>query len=213
MTNVADGAAVASAFPRGRQLILANSFHVNALPRARSDCAADIARRFVTRLDPGDTSCIASVPVLRLAADFAAGVAQVDPAAAQPGNAANEPALRCANAALQTAGDVVSRLHSNASGHGVGLRGGTFTIQKSTDQMTVRVRLNAVRWTNDLAISGEIDWGGQRSHVSAHLTFNQKGPCGAGDLKAYWPQIAANARAVVAGRIGQSTVQAETGAP
>jgi pimeloyl-ACP methyl ester carboxylesterase len=213
MTTVADGAAAAKAFPRGRQLILANSFHVNALPHARSDCAAGITRRFVASLDPGDTSCTAGVPELRLAPDFATSVARVDPAEARPGNTADETALRCANAAVQTAGDIVTRLHSNTSGHGVGLRGGTFIVQQLKERTAARATLNAVRWTNDLAISGRVDWGGQRSDVSAHLTFDQQGPCGAGDLRAHWPQIAVNARATVAGLIGRSKVDAQTDAP
>ena len=40
LTTLTDGAAVAKRFVRGRQLIVANSFHVNALPHARSACAA-----------------------------------------------------------------------------------------------------------------------------------------------------------------------------
>src|SRR5450631_4136289 len=43
MTTMADGEAVAKAFRHGRQVRLANSFHVNALPRARSACGAEIA--------------------------------------------------------------------------------------------------------------------------------------------------------------------------
>ncbi|HEY1312975.1 MAG TPA: alpha/beta hydrolase, partial [Steroidobacteraceae bacterium] len=39
MTTGTDGAAVAAAFRHGIQIRIANSFHVNALPRARSTCA------------------------------------------------------------------------------------------------------------------------------------------------------------------------------
>jgi pimeloyl-ACP methyl ester carboxylesterase len=50
LTTMADGAAVAGAFKHGKQIRVANSFHVNALPHARSACAAQIVRRFIDTL-------------------------------------------------------------------------------------------------------------------------------------------------------------------
>ena len=213
MTTVADGAAVAAKFPRGRQVVIANSFHVNALPHARSTCAAELTRRFVTALDPGDITCAARVPDLRLAPDFATRVAAVEPADPLPGNTANAAALRCVNAAVQTAGDVVARLHSNVSGQGVGLRGGTFAVQQRKDRAVNRVILNAVRWTNDLSVSGELEWADQRSAVSAHLTFAAQGDCAAADLWVHWPQIARRAMASITGTSGSNALRAEADAP
>src|SRR5450631_282536 len=71
MTTMADGEAVAKAFKRGRQVRLANSFHVNALPRARSACGAKIVRRFIATLDPGDLGCAAAIRPLFLVPRFA----------------------------------------------------------------------------------------------------------------------------------------------
>ena len=62
MTTPADGAAAAAAFGRGKQVLIANSFHVNALPHARSPCAAEIVRHFIATLEAGDARCAAEVP-------------------------------------------------------------------------------------------------------------------------------------------------------
>ena len=80
MTTLADGAMVAKRFPQARQLILANSFHVNALPHARSGCAAEIVRRFIVALQPGDTRCTQAVPEVRLVPQFARHVSELVPA-------------------------------------------------------------------------------------------------------------------------------------
>src|ERR1700722_17160251 len=134
MTTVADGAAVAKEFAHGRQLLLANSFHVNALPHARSACAAQIVRRFVQTLNPGDMSCAQSVPEVRLVPQFSRRVHNLAAARAVGGNAADPEQLRAVTAAVLTVGDVIARLESNTSGKGEGLRGGAFSVKKTTDR-------------------------------------------------------------------------------
>src|SRR4029077_2642700 len=62
MTSVADGTAAAARFPLSHHVVIANSFHVNALPHARSECAAMLVRRFLQDLATGDESCAAAVP-------------------------------------------------------------------------------------------------------------------------------------------------------
>jgi pimeloyl-ACP methyl ester carboxylesterase len=128
ITTVADGAAVAGAFKHGAQIRIANSFHVNALPRARSACGAQIVRRFIETLRPGDTACAANVPALRLVPRFAVHASQLEPAIAAAGNRANSAQLQFVSAAVMTAGDVLARLGGNTTGQGVGLRGGTFRV-------------------------------------------------------------------------------------
>ncbi len=170
MTTVADGAAVARAFPHGRQVIVANSFHVNALPRARSPCAAELVRQFLRAREVGDTRCASEVPPVRLVPRFAVSVRDLSPAQALASNAASTPQLQIASAAVLTAGDLVTRLHTNSSGHGVGLRGGRFTI--ATRDGTRIVTLEAVRWTEDLAVSGTIRKArGPAGSVHAHLAL------------------------------------------
>jgi pimeloyl-ACP methyl ester carboxylesterase len=154
LTTPADGAAVAAAFPHGTQVVMANSFHVNALPRARSRCGATLVRRFVTTLEVGDTGCAARVPPLALVARFALRMDEVEPARPLPGNAAGESLLRAAAAAVMTVGDVAIRAPGNSGGHGVGLRGGTYEI--ASDASGTRIRLHEVRFAQDLAVSGSV---------------------------------------------------------
>ena len=210
MTTMADGAAVAKHFPRGRQLIVANSFHVNALPHARSACAAEIVRHFVQTLDPGDTRCTYEVPEIRLVPEFARHVHELAPARALPGNAANEEQLRAVAAAVQTAGDVIARLASNSGGEGVGLRGGAFKLRATAARY--QLTLHEVRWTEDLAVSGRLSWQARSGSEEARLTL--AGPAGmSGVLKVHWTEGVAQARAQVHGKLADAAVAAEMSAP
>ena len=223
MTTVADGAAVARAFPHGRQVIVANSFHVNALPRARSPCAAELVRQFIKTHEVGDTRCASEVPPVRLVPGFATSARDLAPAEALPSNTASELQLRFASAAVLTAGDVVTRLRMNSSGHGVGLRGGRFTIAAHGGVRVIE--LNKVRWTEDLAVSGVIRKArGPAGNVRAHLVL-----AGAerlsGTLEVTWdddaavapasgaPGAAAGALAEIRGTMAGARVAAQMPAP
>jgi pimeloyl-ACP methyl ester carboxylesterase len=210
MTTVEDGAAVARAFEHGRQLVIANSLHVNALPRARSRCAADIVRRFIATGEVGDTSCADRVPPVRLVPRFAVRADQLDPAIAVTGNAASRAQLQLASAAAFAAGDVLTRLPGNSTGRGRGLRGGTFAI---LDRGAARrITLAAVRWTDDLAVSGTIDLAADSPGiVQAHLDL--AAGTVRGHLEIRWDDAAPDAQADIQGRIGAAAVAAHMPAP
>jgi hypothetical protein len=211
MTTLADGAAVARAFKRGRQIRIANSFHVNALPRARSACGAQIVRHFIETLGVGDTRCAADVPPLRLVPQFAMHAADVEPATAAEGNRAGGAQLRWARAAVETAGDVLARLGGNSTGTGVGLRGGSFHI--ANDPSAIHVSLDEVRWTEDLTVSGRIDKPAARTGT-VHAALHVVAPQGAsGDLTVEWPEGVAEAVATIRGRLGGVIVLANAPAP
>lgn len=211
ITTPKDGATTARAFKRGRQLLVANSFHVNALPHARSTCAAGIVRRFIATLDAGDTSCASEVPAVRLVARFAVHAADIDPALALRGNASDLPQRRIAHAAVLTVGDVLARLHSNTSGDGPGLRGGRFKIEHRG--ATARIVLSGVRWTEDLAVSGEVDAEpGISGQVRAQLAL--EGPEGlTGHLQVRWREGGPQTLATISGTLAGKRVAAETLAP
>ncbi|MGO8830623.1 MAG: alpha/beta hydrolase [Steroidobacteraceae bacterium] len=211
MTTPADGAAVAHEFKRGRQIVLANSLHVNALPRARSACGAQIVRRFIETLSPGDTDCASRVPPVRLLASFAAHAAELEPASALKGNLAGAAQLKFVSAAVLTAGDVLVRVQSNSTGRGPGLRGGSFRVVKRAGY--VQVVLDGVRWSEDLAVSGTIDApAGCRGTVRARLAIT--GPAGlSGRLQVSWQEGVAAARARIRGAFGATAVVAQTAAP
>ncbi len=211
ITTMAEGEAVAKAFKHGRQIRLANSFHVNALPRARSACGAEIARRFIVTLESGDVGCAAAVPVLPLVPRFAREAAQLEPAVALNGNASGVEALKWVSAAVYTAGDLVSLLRINTTGTGQGLRGGKFRIAHRGE--SVRITLDHVRWTEDLAVSGTIDKPEDRAGaVRARLALeDSQGP--AGRLTIQWQESGPEAHALVRGTIGGAAVVAQTPVP
>ena len=211
MTTVADGAAVSRAFRHGKQVIVANGFHVNALPHSRSPCPAELVRRFIETLDVGDTRCAAEVPPVRLVARFARSAQELEPAQPLPSNAASASQLRVVSAAVLTAGDVVTRLRLNSSGHGAGLRGGRFEVAERGG--TQVVTLEAVRWTEDLAVSGTIrKTPGPGSSVRAHLDLAGPNQL-TGVLDVEWSDDAPDAVADVRGTLGGTRVAARLPAP
>ena len=210
MTTMADGAAAAAHFPHGHQLIVANGFHVNALPHSDSGCAADIVRRFVRTLQTPDTRCAQTVPPVRLLAQFARHVAELVPAQPLAGNEATIEQLRAVAAALLSAGDVIARVETNTNGAGVGLRGGTFSIKAQRDGNLLTLR--GVRWTEDLAVSGKLNHPGRSGRVAGALTL-----AGAdeftGPLSVSWMEGVTQARAQIHGKLGKAIVAAEMAAP
>jgi pimeloyl-ACP methyl ester carboxylesterase len=210
MTSVADGSAAAARFPRSHHLVIANGFHVNALPRSRSECAAMLVRRFLQDLATGDEGCAAAVPAVRLVPRFARHVGELAPAQGLPGNQAGEAGLRAVSAALLTCEDVIARATENGPGRGVGLRGGAFTAVHAA--AGYHLRLREVRWTEDLALSGRIDWPGRGGLVRAHLTVLGPG-AERGRLELQWPRDVADARASARGELGSQAVIAQAPAP
>jgi pimeloyl-ACP methyl ester carboxylesterase len=211
LTTPADGAAAAAAFPHGRRVLIANSFHVNALPHARSDCAAGIVRHFIAALDPGDTRCASQVPPVRLVPRFVLHADDTEPAAADLGNDVRAGVLRLASAAVQTAGDILVRAAGNSSGRGVGLRGGAFEIAAGGGSRTIT--LEKIRWTEDLWVSGTIHQAPNASRT-VHAKLAIEGPDGVrGTMEAEWPDRASDAEARIDGTIGGRRLHAHMPAP
>jgi pimeloyl-ACP methyl ester carboxylesterase len=210
ITPLADGTLVAQRFSRGRQVIVPNGFHVNALPHSRSPCPAAIVRHFIQTLDAGDTRCLQATPEVRLVPRFARHVSELDAAQALQGNAAGPMQLRAVRAASLTLGDVIARIETNSSGKGVGLRGGTFTIDESNGHYLLR--LHGVRWTEDLAVSGTIHWPGRSGEARAQVSLSGTA-AQSGSLQIRWTQGIAQATARIRGELGDTLVAAETLAP
>ena len=206
MTSVADGEAAAARFPNARHIVVANSFHVNALPHARNGCAATLVRRFMSQLDAGDDGCAGAISPVPLVPRFARHLHELDPAPALPGHEAGEEALRLVSAALLTCADVITRAKENGAERGIGLRGGTFTVEKRDDGH--RLTLHEVRWTEDLATSGTIDLAGQGGGGRADLRVQT--PDAGGELELTWPGGESGARVSVRGTLAGKVIAAET---
>lgn len=209
MTPVADGAAVAAHYAHARHVVLANSFHVNALPHARSECGALLVRRFMETLSTGDESCAAAVPPVRLVPRFARRARDLPPAQGTAGSQATAAELRVVTAALLTAKDAIVRAIADGEGSGVGLRGGTFTATSSHGGY--RLVLRSLRWTEDVKVSGNIDWPGRVGSVHAHLDL--EAPQGPMTLDLSWPEGVTGARAIAHGSIGERSLAASADAP
>ncbi len=210
MTSVADGAAAAARFPAAHHVVIANSFHVNALPQARSECAAILVRRFLTNLSTEDDSCALEVPPVRLVPRFARQAAELSAAQPLAGNQAQEEELRLVSAALLTCEDAIARAQANGAGTDVGLRGGAVTVAGSG--AGYHLTLREVRWTEDVAVSGEIDWPGHSGKVQANVAVRTSHGL-RGKLELEWPEGLASARATARGTLGTHTVAAEAPAP
>ena len=165
MTPAADGAAAAARFPAAHHVVIANGLHVNALPHARSECGAILVRRFFANLSTEDDSCAAVAPPLRLVARFARHAEELTPAQALSGNQADEAALRVVSAVLLSCEDVITRARANGAGPGVGLRGGSVLVTEAAPGY--HLSLQEVRWSADVAVSGEIEWPGRTGEVHA----------------------------------------------
>ena len=205
----AEGAIVAAQYPHAQQVVVANSFHVDAIDDV-DDCAREIVRRFVETLDAGDTSCAADINAVRLVPFFALHAADAIPARPRGANTALPRQLAVASAAVQTAGDVIARWNINYGGKGLGLRGGSWSYTQPG--LVARWSLNGVRWTKDLAVSGSAVWDQEDGTIRARLTFTDRGG-EAGALTASWNDRDRDAVATVKGTIGKRVVDATMPAP
>lgn len=209
ITTVADGQAAARDFPRARQVILSNSFHVNALEHARSACGASLVRHFVATGRFGDDSCARDIAPVRLVAGFAERMSDVPSPIIARDRALGEDRARLVVSTAATVADVIVRAMSNSSGHGAGLRGGDFTAVPRPD--TTLIRLNAVRWASDLAVSGTIRVSDRYRRVAAQLSV--KAPAQRGHLALTWWDRAPDALATVRGRVGGKPVHGQLAIP
>jgi hypothetical protein len=99
---------------------------------------------------------------------------------------------------------------AKGAGGGVGLRAGSFTSAAAADGL--HITLEEVRWTEDVAVSGVLDWTGRAGQVRGML--HVKGPQGAsGTLEVEWAEGTSQPRAAVTGKLGGENVVAEAAAP
>ncbi len=209
LTTPTEGSMAAALFPNGRQVLVANSFHVTAVDD-EAHCASAIARNFFLNLTPGDTSCASRIAEVRTVPDFAALVADVQPADAAEGNQGTPADLKAAAAATLAAGDMVARWFVNTSGSGVGLRGGAFRYTQNLPR--IQYTLDKIQWTTDVSVSGSIDWDFSSGAIAANLTVGGAG-ASPGALAVVWNNIAPHAVAAISGEIGGRAIRATMYAP
>jgi hypothetical protein len=181
---------VTAQFPRARQVLVRNSFHVTAVGDT-DRCAVRVVRAFVA--GPGGrlpTACTKEVEPIRALGRFPTAVPTSDRSVAR--------------AAALTVADLQDRWWNNYSGHGVGLRGGTW---RYTGGRVVRFSLSQVRLVPGLPVSGTAVWDrdGETMTVSLDLP--------SGHLTGAWDTRRVDARAVLTGTLRGHPVRVALAAP
>ena len=155
VTTPAEARMVRAQFPTARLVVVRNSFHVTAIGDT-DDCAVRILRAFVrspaTQPTPERQRCAGEVEPIRDARPLSRGPC---PTCSRGGARRRSRVRRVGAVAAATVADLLDRWWNNYSGHGVGLRGGTWTY---TGDRTVKFRLHGVRMVDDLAVSGRAVW-------------------------------------------------------
>jgi pimeloyl-ACP methyl ester carboxylesterase len=211
VTTPSQGAIAAAQFAHGTHLVVANSFHVNALERAINDCVPNIVRRFIDTLATGDTACAGAVPALPLVSQFVRHAADAAPATPLAGNAADRLSLALAASVIHTAADAIDREESHALPKpSPGLRGGSF-LSARTKSGTV-LTLKDLRWAEDLAVSGTVELLDSGAPTKARLRFQQPGGP-SGTVEAEWSPRAVAGQAMLHGTVAGKKLVASMPVP
>ncbi len=220
VTSPPEGKATAALFPKSMFIETNNLIHESAIgdggffvpPDGEdlSQCIGPIVRHFVrTGGDTGDMSCVKHIRPIRTVPAFATSYTTVAPAQATQGNQVDETGLRLASAAAETVGDALARYYVSSSGHGAGLRGGTFDIR--TSDTGYDLQLNQLQWTTDLAVSGLLKWNQLTGAISVQFTFSAAGH--SGNLEMAWNDRQTEAVATLTGTVDGEELDAERIAP
>jgi pimeloyl-ACP methyl ester carboxylesterase len=220
VTSPPEGRATAALFPNSTFIETTNLIHESAIgdggyfvpPDGEdlSQCIGPIVRHFVrTGGDTGDTACVKHIRPIRTVPAFATTYTSVAPAQATQGNQADETGLQLASAAAETVGDALARYYVSSSGHGAGLRGGTFDIQVT--DAGYNLQLNQLQWTNDLTVSGVLQWNQLTGAITAQVSFTAIGH--SGNMQLVWNDQQTEAVATLTGTVDGAALDAERLAP
>jgi pimeloyl-ACP methyl ester carboxylesterase len=195
---------VASRFPNSTFVSVANGTHVTA----ESDfgrCTSAIVVRFVAKKSAGDTSCAAKYSEIRQVESFPRELADAAPAPQGTSVHSSVDDRRLVDVVSNTVADVLPRWFTNYDGTGVGLRGGRFSYAGSAD---ITFKLKAVRWVDDVAVSGSLEWNRTTGWITATVTAAGPG-AESGELHLRWRDWDIHAVASVQGQIGGRPVDLE----
>ncbi len=106
-------------------------------------------------------------------------------------------------------GDALARYYVTSSGHGAGLRGGSFDI--ATTKVGYDLHLKQLQWTGDLTVSGVLRWNQLTGAISAQVTFSAAGHKGNVDMT--WNDLQTEAVATLTGTVDGAALDAERIAP
>jgi pimeloyl-ACP methyl ester carboxylesterase len=211
ITSVTDANETTAQLPNAVHVVVPNLGHV-VTDSDEIGCTLGIVHRFVRNLDPGDTNCVLKVRPVRTVPLFAVNSSQLAPLEALQGDETTDAQRRIAAAGLETVGDAIARWYITYHDFDTGLRGGKFTYV--TTDTGYQFKLDKLKWTEDVAVSGTISWDQDPSSnlIAAEVTL-ESGGRQLGSLKIRWNDGDINAMASVTGEIQGAPLVAERIAP
>ncbi len=215
-TDVYQARIVADNFPNSTYVEVPNAGHVTAIYDV-DRCASAIARRFITTLDAGDTSCTDDIPehrAIRVFAETARQAPQADVASNRDRSTARD--RRAAYVAMETVADVIDRWYAIPGYTGTSLYGGRFGMYTTggypfTDRIW-SLQLNHLKWVRDIQVTGTGTM--QRGRGPAEMQLTIRGPgTDKGSLTMKWTTRVPLETASVTGTIGGRRIDLLVPAP
>jgi pimeloyl-ACP methyl ester carboxylesterase len=193
---------------------LANSTHV--VGEGDTECGSELVQSFVANpqaIDALDASCAAAVPPIHSVGVYPAQLPEQPPLQASPGNGASSVQLQGAAAAVQTAGDAISRYQAIEAKHDHGLWGGSVTAARGGSLLN----LQRDQLIDGVAVSGTVALSPSASPndgqaVLATLTVRAPG-VPLESLTANWTTAGADASAQVLGSVAKQALAGTMPAP
>jgi len=237
VTSRLEAQQVQALFPGAQYVQVANSIHETAIysggptHQDSAHCVAPLVTAFISsggRLSSQEVACTRTVRPFRPVPQFAQHVAELTAVLPTPVSGStnqvkpNEEGgtflLQLASAAVEAVGDVFSRYQVITDSTGVGLRGGSFSLDDNDDQTGAKFELDQVAWTVDSAVSGTIDWNMVTGAVFANVSVQTKADLGAlrsvsGQLRISWVDTETLAVARITGSLDNVAVDLERIAP
>ena len=176
---IAEVEQVAALFPNSKLVRIAGAGHVTI----GGPCASTLASQFIETLQLGDTGCARQPDTIFPAVGRFPTLAQfARPAIADStgNNQASPHELQVVTAAVAATRDSVVRSLLGSSGTGVGLRGGTFSVNYGNPVWTIT--LSNCAFSNDVLVSGTVTWNSTSRGFTANLTVSGSGT-GGGSLQ------------------------------
>jgi pimeloyl-ACP methyl ester carboxylesterase len=192
VVSLDDAKASLPLFPNGHLVEVANAGHETAF---WNPCVAAIVRTFITTRATGDTSCAGDLnapfhglfdglfsPPSNFVPYHGVGRFPVEaddavPARVDPSgiNRANQQDRKVASVAWSAVLDALMRAQRMTvmSGSGRGLRGGSYTVTKSSTTTTIDYQ--AVRFSNDVTVTGHATRDLATNTIDAQVTIEQSG--------------------------------------
>jgi pimeloyl-ACP methyl ester carboxylesterase len=196
---------VAASFPASTFVEVANLGHVTAL-NDFDGCTEQLVRGFWQSLTVPDAGCAQrDYSPIRVAASFPRRLNDV--AGTWSSGTAPIKVRRAAVLAAATAADVTWRWQSMLGSEGVGLRGGTFSVDGDA---TAVFTLAGYRLAENLGLTGEVRWNRKTGAVTANVTLDG---AATGTLKLTWADDRPGTAASATGKVDGTTVAGAFPAP